>query len=221
MEQKIISQIKKVESAADQAQLKRTVTGPGTMKYYLQGTLTGILPVLKGAIIQDVYAKVFNFEGETKNNLEAHDGEALLNPITAVWQNNSLQDSEVGDVIKPLWQVEVPTYGGKRLVKYAADTMTNSMMKNSEFSEISVYHMFKKMTHSSDENSPLRWGKQYTTDQKNLFNQYLHRKNKKIVDFSDITQSSGPLYYSLGNNWNGIRKWHLLYRRTRSQCFKF
>jgi len=60
------------------------------MKYYLQGTLTGILPVLRGAIMQDVTASTFNFEGETKENLEAHDGEAKLNPITAVWQNNSL-----------------------------------------------------------------------------------------------------------------------------------
>ena len=41
---------------------------------------------------------------------------------------------EVGDIIKPLWHVEIPTYGGKRLVKYAASTMTNSMMQNSELS---------------------------------------------------------------------------------------
>jgi hypothetical protein len=55
----------------------------------------------------------------------------------------------VGDIIKPLWQVEIPTYGGKRLVKYAANTMTNSMMQNSELAEISMYHMFKKMTNIS------------------------------------------------------------------------
>jgi hypothetical protein len=101
--QKIYKQIRTFESAADNAQLKRTVTIPGTMHYYLQGKLNGILPTLRGAIIQDVHASTYNFEGETKDNLEAHDGGAYLNPITAVWQNNSLQDSEVGDIIKPLW----------------------------------------------------------------------------------------------------------------------
>lgn len=190
--QKVYKQIRTLESAADNAQLKRTVTIPGTMHYYLQGKLNGILPTLRGAIIQDVYASTYNFEGETKDNLEAHDGGAYLNPITAVWQNNSLQDSEVGDIIKPLWQVEVPTYGAKRLVKYAADTITNAMMKNSELSEISMYHMFKKMTN-------IRWNGEYSTQQKNLFNQYIYRRNNPNVSFSDIIQSSGSLYYSLGN----------------------
>lgn len=190
--QKIISQIKDIESAADIAQLKRTVTGPGTMRYYLQGTLTGILPVLNGAIFEDVRASVFNFEGESKENLEAHDGEALLCPITAVWQNNSLQDSEVGDVIKPLWQIEIPMFGGKRLVKYAANTMTNAFMKNSEFSEIAAYNLFRKMTDIS-------WDGQYWSADKNLFNQYSHRRNNTNVSFSDITHSSGALYYHLGN----------------------
>ena len=195
----ILNQIRKLENLADIAQLKRTVAVPGTMRYYLQKTLTGILPTLRGAIIQDTFASVFNFEGETKDNLEAHDGQALLNPITAVWQNNSLQDSEVGDIIKPLWQIDIPTYGGKRLVKYAANTITNAMMVNSQFSEISMYHMFKKMTHSSDPNSELRWGKQYQTDGKNLFNQYKHRRNNPKVTFADIIQQSGSLYYSIGD----------------------
>lgn len=187
---KINDQIRTLEGSSDKAQLKRTVTIPGTMHYYLQGKLNGIVPTLRGAVIQDVFASVYNFEGETKNNLEAHDGGAYLCPITAVYQNNSLQDSEVGDVIKPLWQVEVPTYGSKRLIKYAAHTITNAMMRNSEFSEISMYHMFKKMTNIS-------WNGEYSTAQKNLFNQYKHRKNPN-VSFSDITQTSGALYYNMG-----------------------
>lgn len=187
---KINDQIRTLEGSSDKAQLKRTVTIPGTMHYYLQGKLNGILPTLRGAIMQDVFASVHNFEGEVKNNLEAHDGEAYLCPITAIYQNNSLQDSEVGDVIKPLWQAEVPTYGAKRLIKYAADTITNAMMRNSEFSEISMYHMFKKMTNIS-------WNREYASEQKNLFNQYKHRKNPN-VSFSDITQNSGALYYEIG-----------------------
>lgn len=189
---KITNQIRVLENAADIAQLKRTVAGPGTMRYFLQGTLTGILPTLRCAIIQDVKASVFNFEGESNDGLDAHDGGAWLNPITAVFQNNSLQDSEVGDVIKPLWQADSLKYGSKNLVKYAADTMTNSIMKNSELSEISMYHMFKKMT-------SIRWNGEYQSNSKNLFNQYSHRQKNKNVQFSDITQNSGSLYYSIGN----------------------
>lgn len=193
LQQKILFNIRKLESDADNAQLKRTVAVPGTMRYFLQGTLTGILPTLRAAIIQDVHASVYNFEGDTKDDLEAHDGGSWLCPITAIYQNNSLQDSEVGDVIKPLWQADIPAFGGKRLVKYAANVITNAMMRNSEFSEISMYHMFKKMAH-------VRWGGEYQYNEKNLFNQYYHRVKNHNVSFSDIIQQTGTLYYTVGNN---------------------
>ena len=70
--------------------------------------------------------------------------------------------------------------------------MTNALMQTSELAEISLYHMFKKMTNIS-------WDGQYWSDEKNLFNQYSHRRNNTNVNFSDITQSSGPLYYNMGN----------------------
>lgn len=189
----INKQVRTLQSKAQNAQLKRTVTVPGTMRYYLQGTMTGILPTLRGAVIQDVHASVFNFEGNTKNDLEAHDGGAYLNPITAIFQNNSLQDSEVGDIIKPLWHVNLPRYGSKRLVKYAAHTMTNAVMRNSMFSEISMYRMFQKMTN-------IRWNNEYNTKDKNLLNQYRHRVDDNRVSFSDIVQTSGNLYFTIGND---------------------
>lgn len=184
----ILDEVRTLQSNAENAQLKRTVAVPGTMRYYLQGTLTGIVPTLRAAIIQDIHASVFNLEGSVKDDLEAHDGGAYLNPVTALLQNYSLQDSEVGDIIKPLWDVSVPKYGSKRLVKYAAHTMTNAVMRNSELSEISMHRMFRKMTNIS-------WNGEYNTIEKNLFNQYHHRSDDRNVHFVDIIQNSGNLYY--------------------------
>ena len=44
---------------------------------------------------------------------------------------------------------EIDKYSVSIGYKYAASTITNSMMQNSELAEISMYHMFKKMTNIS------------------------------------------------------------------------
>lgn len=195
---KVNRQILSSQSKAQNAQLKRTVPIPGTMRYYLQGTLTGILPTLKCAVMEDILAPVFNLDGQVKNDLEAHDGGAYLNPITSIFQNNSLQDSEVGTIIKPLWDVSVNDFGVKRLVKYAAHTITNETMIDSEESQISFRKMFKEMTN-------IRWGNAYNSQDKNILNQYLHREDDNNVKYSDIFQS-GNVYFTIGNNTYQITK---------------
>lgn len=191
LKDKLDNSLYRLQSRAQNAQLKRTVAIPGTMRYFLQNTLTGILPELRCAIIRDVHASTFNLDGQTKENLEAHDGGAFLNPITAIFQNNSLQDSEVGTIIKPLWQINVSEFGSKRLVKYAAHTMTNEFMRDSVGSQISFLNMFRKMTDVS-------WEGRYSTKEKNILNQYNHRSNGKEVEQNDIFQY-GQIYYTIGN----------------------
>jgi hypothetical protein len=55
--------IYKLESAAQNAQLKRNVIIPATLRYYTQGALNGITRHMKVAVFNDTKANVFNFDG--------------------------------------------------------------------------------------------------------------------------------------------------------------
>jgi len=114
------------------------------MRYYTQGSLRGIASTMRIAVMDDIPAPVFNFTGE-EGSVDSHDGAAFINPITSILENWSLQENEVGTVKKPIWHYYDKQHMTSSLVKFAAHTMTNNMMQQSQGSTVSMLHMFKKM----------------------------------------------------------------------------
>ena len=69
--------IYELESAAQNAQLKRNVIIPATLRYYLQNTLNGITSTMKVAVINDIPAEVFNFDGILPYTTSYSDGNSF------------------------------------------------------------------------------------------------------------------------------------------------
>lgn len=206
-----------VESAGQGAQLKRNVIIPATMRYYMQGTIRGIGTHMKVAVMDDIRAAVFNFTGET-DGIDAHDGSAWINPITSILENWSLQENEVGTIKKPIWHYYDGEHMTASLVKFAAHTMTNTLMRQSEGSPVSMRKMFMKMTNQSWTkiiNDTLYEQTDYDRDEKgnlildingqptkssfkkfdgNIFALARHTSDK-AVKFSTITDGNEMLYY--------------------------
>lgn len=190
-------QIYKVENGAQNAQFKRNVIIPGTMRYYLQGRLNGIGSKMKIAVIEDLGAKVFNFDGKS-DKIDAHDGSALENPFISILENWSLQDCEVGTVKKPIQHWYDDRFMSATLLKYAVDTITNQWMRQSEGNNpnnkeqgIMLRHLFKKMTN-------VRWHK--TTQDGQII--------KGAWKFGPIDLISGCAYRdnSVGKEYLGSRE---------------
>lgn len=144
-------QIYKIENAAQNAQFKRNVIIPGTMRPYTPNCINGIGKEIKVAVVNDVPAKVFNFDGKS-DTIDAHDGSAFESPFTSRLENNSLQDSEVGTIKKPIHHWYDDRYGTATLLKYAVDTITNQWMRQAEGNDlngtkhgIQLLKLFKKM----------------------------------------------------------------------------
>ena len=138
-------------SLAQNAQFKRTVPIPGTIRPFSQGTLKGIASTYDCAVVEDLKALTHDFLGnngfeDDSSNVDAHDGSSWIDPFTSILENYSLEDSEGGEVKKPLWDIDEPQYGVRRLVKYASNTITNRIMLQSSTSTINMYKLFKKMT---------------------------------------------------------------------------
>lgn len=138
-------------SLAQNAQFKRTVPIPGTIRPFSQGTLKGIASTYDCAVVEDLKALTHDFLGNhgfenADSDVDAHDGSAWVDPFTSILENYSLEDSEGGEVKKPLWDVDEPEYGVRRLVKYASNTITNRIMLQSSKSNLIMYKLFKKMT---------------------------------------------------------------------------
>lgn len=142
-------------SLAQNAQFKRTVAIPGTIRPYDQGKIDGITSSYNVAFINDVKALINDFKGDygwTEDyDEDAHDGSAWIDPFTSIHENNSLDDSEVGKVKKPLWDIDDPIYGARGLIKYAVNSITNNLMLKSIRSTLSLHKLFKKMT-------DIQWG---------------------------------------------------------------
>ena len=152
------------EAGGQGAQLKRNVIIPATMRHYLQGQINGVSSRMRIAVIDDVQAVVQNFDGSGcydrksktygSQTIDAHDGFAFINPIMSILENYSLQDNEVGDMKKNILHGYDHKYGCAVLLKYAAGSMTNAWMRQSEMSPISLRNIFKKMSNE-------RWSKRY------------------------------------------------------------
>ncbi len=188
--------IYKIENGAQNAQFKRNVIIPGTMRYYLQGRLNGIRDKMKVAVINDLGADVFNFDGLSAG-IDAHDGSALVNPFSSILENNSLQDCEVGTVKKPIQHWYDDRYMSATLLKYAVDTITNQWMRQSEGNQsptnrkhgIVLRNVFKKMTNVRWHNSDGSW----KFGEINLTDGCEFRTNPKINFLEHIAEKNGDI----------------------------
>ena len=187
IDSKLSKLLYKIESLAQNAQLKRTVPLPGTMRYFFQNSLDGIASTMKCAVIEDIKAPVYQFSGKNDKPIDSHDGAALVDPFTSILENLSLQDSEVGTIKKTLWHDFATKYMSADLVKYAEHTITNQWMRQSENSDVKLYDVFWKMTKEY-------WGDEVT----NIMRMAAHKNSGKVDFNSDILQGNS-LYYKVGN----------------------
>lgn len=192
-------QIYKIENGAQNAQFKRNVIIPGTMRYYLQGRLNGIRDRMKVAVINDMGANVFNFDGKA-DGIDAHDGSAFVNPFSSILENWSLQDCEVGTVKKPIQHWYDDRYMSATLLKYAVDTITNRWMLQAEGNDprgkhhgVVLRNVFKKMTNVRWHNPDGSW-KFGPID---LIEGCDYRSNPRIDFFKNILEGKS-LYYRDG-----------------------
>ena len=191
--------IYRVENGAQNAQFKRNVIIPGTMRPYLPNRLNGIRRKMNIAIIDDVGAQVFNFEGK-KDKIDAHDGSAFVNPFSSILENMSLQDSEVGTVKKPIQHWYDARYMSATLLKYAVDTITNRWMLQAEGNDLNgkkhgivLRNIFKKMTNVRWHNPDGSW----KFGRIDLINGCGYTNSEHIDFFVDILEKK-PLFYRDG-----------------------
>lgn len=178
-------QIYLMENAAQNAQFKRNVTIPGTIRHYSNNELNNIGKEMKVAVIEDIGANVFNFDGVT-DKIDAHDGSAWVNPFWSILENYSLQDNEVGTVKKPIHHYYDGKFVGATLLKYAVNTITNRLMLRSEGNssdQIRMKDIFKKMTNQ-------KWDPTVID-----LTQLGLKSEKSISDFNKIILEGDRLFY--------------------------
>lgn len=180
-------QIYKLENAAQNAQFKRNVVIPGTIKHFSNVALNEIGKTMNIAVIEDVRAEVFNFEGEIESH-KAWDGSAIVDPFTSILENFSLQDNEVGEIKKPLHHWFDDRYATATLLKYATSAITNQWMRNHEGSNIRLHKVFKKMTN-------IRWSS--SVGNIDLINGCSFKATKEINFYKNILNGR-TLFYKDG-----------------------
>lgn len=187
--------LKRVLSGEHNAQFKRTVPIPGTMRLFDQNRIDGIANKYKVSVIQDIQAEVNDLSGNygysKSKTIDAHDGSAWVDPFTSILENKSLSESECGHVKKPLWDIDEPKYGTRRLVKYASNAITNEIMRNSaRGASINMYRMFKKMTN-------LRWDDKIDLTHWDAFGWDEFTFKSKILRENDLYYKKGTKYFKI------------------------
>ena len=186
-------QIYLMENAAQNAQFKRNVTIPGTIRHYSNNELNNIGKEMKIAVIEDVRAEVFNFDG-VQDKIDAHDGSAWVNPFWSILENYSLQDNEVGTVKKPIHHYYDGRFADATLLKYAVNTITNRLMLRSEgnsSNQIKLKDIFKKMTNQKWDSS-IDLTKLGLNSEKDISN-----FNKIILEKERLFYKDGDIHYEI------------------------
>lgn len=187
------------ENLGQNAQFKRNVPIPGTISPYQPKCINGMASKMNIAVVKDVGAKIFNFDGIATSE-DAHDGSAWINPIASLLENWSLQSSEVGTIKKPIHHWLDDRYGTATLLKYAVDTMTNQWMRQAEGNKngIIIRNLVKKML-------GVRWNGSI-----DLINSCGFRRESTIDFEKDIlasdNDSKNELYYRNGLNHYQIQE---------------
>lgn len=186
--------IYKIANVSQGTQLKRNVIIPATLQYVQQGALNGLGNTLKCAVIQDVNAKVFNFNGISTGE-DAHDGSGFQTPLTAILLNQGLQDQEVGWDMKPIWHDIDENTGSASLFKYACYAISNARCRASLNSDINLYNLLKRMY-------DLDWQDLNTGEWNNKLNQEINLTDG--IDFGSDILKGNNLYYSEGTTHRQI-----------------
>lgn len=131
------------EASRAGGQYKRNVIITATKQCMQQGSLMGITPTMRIAVMPDVQAKVYNING-VSGEVDAHDGSAFNNPLWAVLENLALQDAAVGEDKKPIGH-DFTEYGTARLLKFATFSQYNERLRKSQLSTINMYDKFRSM----------------------------------------------------------------------------
>lgn len=194
-------QIYAMENLGQNAQFKRNVIMSATMTKMVP-SLEGITDTMKIACIDDIGAKVFNFSGKHED-VDAHDGSALVNGLWSILENKSLGSNEVGNIKKPIHHSYDDKYMTATLLKYATDAITNNWMRQSVGNDlndikhgIDLHHVFKKMSH-------VRWSDgngNWKDGEIDLINGCGFRRTGKINFNRDILEQdivpNNELYYN-------------------------
>lgn len=183
-------------------QTKRNVPISATM-VKIQPSIIGVPPKVNIAVVEDTQAHVFNFSGD-RTDIDAHDGSAHESPIFSILENRSLNDSESGNVKKNLLHFYDPNTMSSTLLKYAAFTMTNQLMRSSAGNPDEAirmhkvfYKMHKMRWHKTDEKGCIVDENDWTDSEIDLSRcDYMDGK----INFFEHILEKNNLYYRDGNN---------------------
>lgn len=151
-------QYEEIESELQMTQLKRNVIIPATLQYMTQNTLRGVPKYMNIAVIRDLKAPVFNYNGDS-GAIDGNDGSGRCNSLISIIENYSLQDQKVGAVKKTIMHAPIYSTGGVFLGKWAIFALENEGMRSGQGNYSDDYKLNKAMlnqmwyTKSGDLNS--------------------------------------------------------------------
>ena len=150
-----IQSMEKAEANTQNTSYKRANIIPATLSTVLQEELNGITPDIRVAVIRDLPANVWKFDGFADKAIDSMDGSALILPMESILENGALQDQGVGDDKKSIWHAFHEDTCSACLLKFATFVISNERMRYSELSDTSLYNIFKKMTNEQWKNVDL------------------------------------------------------------------
>lgn len=188
-----------IENMAQGTQLKRNVIIPATLHYMHNDLLNGVAKKIKVAIIKDMPAYVFNFQGDN-DKIDSMDGSAVVTAEQSILENLSLGSQEVGADKKPIWHHYDQSTGTAALMKFAAYEINNERMLLSMNSTVPLIRMYKKMTNlqwsTLDENGlPVEWKTSTPIELGKGLSFASINRVQKALRFQDDILDGKPLYY--------------------------
>lgn len=221
------------------AQYKRNVIIPATLQYCQQNDILGHPSKIKGCVIKDLQANVFNYRGETKQ-VDSADGSAKITPFQSIMENLSLGSQAVGFTKKPIWHSYDPESGTAFLAKFATNTMTNEEMRASLYSKTNEFKLFQQMTDLNwdepiDLTKPMHykrsvsnsedvsekadyasWFKSVILDNSRLFYENKFGERVEIIELNKTISDNEVYYYTVEKSVTNIlakptKVYHLFY----------
>lgn len=188
-----------VQNISQGTQLKRNVIVPATMHYMHGDFINGVSKTIKVAVIKDVPAKVFNFDGK-KDVIDSMDGSAFITAFQSILENKTLGSQEVGGDKKPIWHHYDQNSATAALMKFASFEINNARMKASMGSTIPLHRMFKKMTNlpwaNLDDNGQIiSWNTSHPITLGYTTKLTSTRRVPTQLDFANEILEGNPLYY--------------------------
>lgn len=139
--------IKAEESARTTAMYKRGVIVGATGHPFIKGKRTGIPNSYRLAVVNDLFSDVFGIKADFENDSATqYDGSIWLNPLTAIWEQNSLEELTLSTVHrKPIGYVSMSDYMSSMLLKCATFTVSNELARSSTDNRVKGKNILKNM----------------------------------------------------------------------------